>query len=145
MAEKTPDKVENADKTEKTPAESPPKENPLTKEQMSSLQTIITDTICLMCRGVSAKYETMKIESLTVVTVDEQMVKVHFTKHMSADGKVSSMSDMGVSIWPIRKAGSWVYMAGSWREATPYCIVILTILEKTKYWCSNNVFFVCMN
>ena len=26
--------------------------------------------------------------------------------------------NMRVSIWPIRSAGSWVYLAGSWREAT---------------------------
>ena len=27
---------------------------------------------------------------------------------------------MRVPIWPIMRAGSWGYLTGSWREATPY-------------------------
>ena len=30
---------------------------------------------------------------------------------------------MSVLVWPIRTTGSWVYLAGSWREVTPYVIV----------------------
>ena len=40
---------------------------------------------------------------------------------------------MRVSIWPIRIAGSWVYLAGSWKEATSCFIVILIdIRENTR-------------
>ena len=32
---------------------------------------------------------------------------------------------MRVLVWSIRRAGSWGYLAGSWREATPHFIIIL--------------------
>ena len=40
---------------------------------------------------------------------------------------------MGVQIWPIRITGSWVYLTGSWREATP-CLddILVLILERVS-------------
>ena len=33
---------------------------------------------------------------------------------------------MRVSVWPNRRAGSWKYLAGSWRQATFHYTVIFT-------------------
>ena len=39
---------------------------------------------------------------------------------------------MRVSVSLIKMAGSWGYLAGSWREATPYLLLFCYILQKMK-------------
>ena len=39
---------------------------------------------------------------------------------------------MSVSIWPIWIAGSWSYLAGSWKEATFYFIIILINIRENE-------------
>ena len=39
---------------------------------------------------------------------------------------------MMVSIKPIRLAGSWGYLTGSWREATPYFFVVLIYIRNKE-------------
>ena len=43
-----------------------------------------------------------------------------------------SIRHMRVSIWPIMRAGSWVYLAGSWRESTSYFIIILIDIRENE-------------
>ena len=51
-----------------------------------------------------------------------------------------------VSICPMRRAGSWGYFAGSWREGTSHVIIILEkITEKMEQCYSNGVFFINVN
>ena len=39
---------------------------------------------------------------------------------------------MRVPFWPIRRTGSWGYLAGSWREATPNVIIILINVRENE-------------
>ena len=39
---------------------------------------------------------------------------------------------MKVPLWPIRKARSWGYLAGSWREATPNVIIVLINIRENE-------------
>ena len=34
--------------------------------------------------------------------------------------KLCTIRHMRVPFWPMRRAGSWEYFAGSWRETIPY-------------------------
>ena len=49
----------------------------------------------------------------------------------------------GVSIWPIRREGSWGYLIRSWLEATPYFVIILINIRKMKKL--NDIFVVNIN
>ena len=44
----------------------------------------------------------------------------------------ASIRHMRVPLWPIRRAGSWGYLAGSWREATPNVIIILIDIRENE-------------
>ena len=45
---------------------------------------------------------------------------------------VLGIRHMRVPLWPIRRAGSWGYLAGSWREATPNVINILINIRENE-------------
>ena len=48
---------------------------------------------------------------------------------------------MSVSIWRIRRGGSWVYLAGSWVEATPNLLLFWQIYEKMKQYYAHTISF----
>ena len=52
---------------------------------------------------------------------------------------------MRVSIWPIRIAGSWGYMTGSWWEITPYFTDISIDIRENESLISNLFLFDLMN
>ena len=53
------------------------------------------------------------------------VIGITCTHIMNLSGHGAGIPPMGVPVWPIRTAGSWGYLAGSWREATPHCVTIL--------------------
>ena len=48
------------------------------------------------------------------------------------DDKDCPISHMRVLMWPIKKARSWRYWTGSWRQATPFFIVILSNIRENE-------------
>ena len=51
------------------------------------------------------------------------------------DNQGQPIRHMRVPIYPIKTTGSWWYLTGSWRETTPYFMVIL--LNVRGYCCIN--------
>ena len=52
---------------------------------------------------------------------------------------------MRVSVWAIRRAGSWGSVTGRWREATPHFIIILKNIRENETIISLQLYEIDMN
>ena len=60
----------------------------------------------------------------SVLSAPECSTKYTSGTDLNAENGIRAIRLMRVSLWLIRRTGSWRYLAGSWRETTPNLIVI---------------------